>query len=343
MNKIYSKTDYLEYQKNLPSGTIKDKILALCFENFQDSNNILRTDVLQYVLGYKISLSNNGETKSDDYIGCSNILGGDFRTLTYTKIAEELGYDLIDNPRRQTTRGYIVEFDEDIVHGNLNPDISYTGEYFSYIYCLNRRILVLESTIWKTGWSREIKDVVECLRKRVEVFTKYFQGSSTLVLPDFIKPFQNSSYDPGFLELCYSDDTYGNWEYTWPTYTGRSWYDWTREDQLFHSRYSEAIEQYLDLHQNMVLTMDRLELLYYAELSIIQGVSGIWNFENGDIDGEQKSIILNKTLNRLSAVGDAINADMSKYKEMSEKLKEQAATYYDDVAVLDILGWKIFI
>lgn len=341
MNKIYSKTDYLEYQKNLPSGTIKDKILALCFENFQDSNNILRTDVLQYVLGYKISLSNNGETQSQDYEGCSEILGGNFRNLTYTGIANSLGYDLIDNPRRQTTRGSLIAFDGDIAHGNLNSDINYTGEYFSYVYCLNRRILVLESSIWKMGWSREIKDASECIRKRVEVFTKYFQGKEEL--PNFIKPFKSQEYNPGFLELCYGDDTYGNWEYTWSNYTGRSYYDWTREDQLLHSRYSEAIEQYLGLHQNMVLTMDRLELLYYAELSILQGVSGIWNFENGDIDGEEKSTILNRVYNRLAAVGEAINADMSKYKEMAEKLKEEAANYYDVDAVLDILGWKIYI
>lgn len=342
MNKIYSKIDYLEYQKNLPSGTIKDKILALCFENYKNSDNILRTDVLQYVLGYKISLSNNGETQSEDYLACSEVLGGDFRTLTYTRIANTFGYDLIENPRLLTTRGSIIAFDTDIAHGNLSSDILYTGEYFSYIYCLNRRILVLESSIWNTGWSREIKDIAECIRKRVEVFTKYF-STSELSLPEFIKPFQNTEYNPGFLEMCYGDKTYGEWDYTWSTYTGRSYYDWTREDQLFHTRFTEAIEQYLELHENMVLTMKRLELLYYADLSIIQGVSGIWNFMNGDIDGEEKSIILNKVYNRLVAVGNAMNADMSKYKEMAEKLKEEAANYYDVDAVLDILGWKIYI
>lgn len=343
MNKIYSKTDYLKYRKNLPSGTIKDKILALCFENYQDSNNTLRTDILQYILGYKISLSNNGETQSQDYSGCSNILGGNFRTLTYTKIAEEFGYDLVDNPRLLTTRGSLMAFDADIVHGNLNPELQYTGEYFSYVYCLNRRTLVLDSVLWDSCFSNEIRETVECIRKRADVFTKFFQSSSSLQLPDFIKPFQNTQYSPEFLELAYGDDTYGEWEYKWPEFTGRNWYDWTREDQLFHSRFSEAIEQYLELHQNMVLTMERLELLYYAELSIIQGVSGIWNFENGDIDGEEKTSILNKTYTRLSAVGNAINADMSRFKDMAEKLKEQAAMYYDSDAVLDILGWKIYL
>ena len=89
--------------------------------------------------------------------------------------------------------------------------------------------------------------------------------------------------------------------------------------------------------------MERLELLYYAELSIILGVSGLWKFENGDIDGEKKSQILNKVYNRLYAVGQSINADMNKYKEMAEKLKEYASTYYDDEAVLEILGWKTYI
>ena len=343
MNKIYSKTDYVKYQKNLPAGTIKDKILALCFENFQDSNNILRTDVLQYVLGYKISLSNSGDTESDDYLGCSEILGGDFRKLTYSKIAEKLGYELVDNPRLLTTRGSLGAFDFDIAHGNLNPGIQYTGEYFSYAYCLNRRILVLESTIWNNRWSREIEDTVDCLRKRVEVFNNYFSSNGSLELPEFIKPFQNLEYNPGFYELCYGDDTYGEWEYTWSNYTGRSYYDWTREDELFFSRYSEATDQYLELHKNMVITMERLELLYYAELSIILGVSGLWKFENGDIDGEKKSQILNKVYNRLYAVGQSINADMNKYKEMAEKLKEYASTYYDDEAVLEILGWKTYI
>lgn len=340
--KVYCKLDYLEYRKNLPSGTIKDKILSLCYENYKDSNNTLRTDILQYVLGYKISLSNNKETTSDDYTACSNILGGNFRNLTYTKIAEEFGYELMENPRVDTTRKSIALFDSEIARGNLSSDLKYTGEYFSYIYGLNRRILVLQSTIWNSGWSREIKDMVESIRKRVEVFTNYF-SSSSLSLPDFIVPFKDSSYDPGFLDLCYSDDTYGDWRYKWSEYTGRDTFDWTREDRLLFSRYEEAIEQYLSLHQNMVMTMSRLELLYYAELSILLGISGIWDFQNQDIDGEKKSEILNKVYIRLFIVGKSGNADMSEYAEMAEKLKGETASYYDDNAVLDILGYRIYL
>ena len=271
-----------------------------------------------------------------------NILGVDFMSFVgHTGSGKSTLLSIIGGILKATSG--TIYYDSFKLNG-ANEDVlaSFRREYFSYIYCLNRRILVLESSIWNTGWSREIKDIAECIRKRVEVFTKYF-STSELSLPEFIKPFQNTEYNPGFLEMCYGDKTYGEWDYTWSTYTGRSYYDWTREDQLFHTRFSESIEQYLELHENMVLTMKRLELLYYADLSIIQGVSGIWNFMNGDIDGEEKSIILNKVYNRLVAVGNAMNADMSKYKEMAEKLKEEAANYYDVDAVLDILGWKIYI
>ena len=342
MKKIYSKTDYIEYEKNLPSGTVKDKILALCFENFQDSNNKLRTDVLSLVLGYKMALTNlDGGTLDPDYEACSEILGYNFKSLTYTKIAEILGYDLIDNPRGLTTRGSLASFDLDIVHGELNSDLKYTGEYLSYVYCLERRALVLGSTIWKQEWSQEVKDRAECIKNRVEVFTKYF--GSSVELPEFIKPFQQKWDSLDFYSFCYSDSTYGEWEYTWQEYTGRAWYDWTREDQLFYSRYQEAIEQYLELHKNMTLTMSRSELLYYAELSIIQGVAAIWEFENGDIAGDERNTILNNVVERLATVGQSIDHDMSKFAQMSEDLKEEAAYYYDQDKVLEILGWRVYI
>lgn len=348
INKVYSKSDYIEYKKNLPAGTIKDKILSLCFENFQDSDNKIRTDVLSLLLGYKMALTNQEEgTLTPDYEACSEILGSNFKSLTYSKIAGAFGYSLIDNPRTSKTRESLAFFDLDIAHGNLNPGEEYTGEYFSYVYCLDRRGLILESVLWGQNWSKEIKDTCECIKKREVVFRNFYKNNPSLVLPVFIEnivsSLEDSTKNSSLLWFCYGDDTYGEWKYTWSKYTGRGWYDWTREDEVLLENYSEAIDQYLSLHKNMTSTMERTELLYYAELSIILGVSAIWKFENGDLPGDQRDDILRTMIERLRSVGEQESMSGEGYSEMVEELQGLIGMYYDQERILEVLGWKIFI
>ena len=125
--KLYSKTDYLEYKTNPQPGDCLGKILSECFENFQDSNGIVRTSILDNILSYKLSLS----AGDSDYQACSVVLSENFENITYTWIAEQFGYTLISNPRKITTLGTLLGFELDIAHGNLLPEESYTGEYLS--------------------------------------------------------------------------------------------------------------------------------------------------------------------------------------------------------------------
>lgn len=335
--KIYSKTDYIEYKSNPRKDDWLGKILSECFENFQDSNGIIRNSVLDNVLSYKLSLS----AKDSDYSSCSVILSENFSDITYTWIAEQLGYTLTSNPRKATTTGTLLGFDLDIACGNLLPEESYTGEYLSCAYELVRRRLIINSIGWGCTVSKELEDAKECMAKRMEVFKRYFNGN--IKFPVFSRPFINSSWTPDFWGFCYGDGTYGEWNYTWADFTGREYHDWTREDQTYFSCLLEATDQYLTNHINMLPNMIRPELLYYADLSFFCGCSGIWAFMNRDITGDIKNRELNKLYTRLEALGKIEGAGMDVYKDMAESLGKHAANYYDLEEIQGIIGYRIYL
>ena len=331
--KIYNKIDYIKNEIEGPLG----KILQECFENFLCNNSPVRNTVLENVLLYKL-ITQEG---TKEYKGCSDILEANFSSLTYTLIAEKLGYTLMFNPRRETDRLTLDSFEHDIAHGNLQPTEEYTGEYFSLAFEVLRRNLIINSILWGETGSREVSDVKECMSKRWDLFNRYFQDN--FYYPLFMVKFIDINWDPSFYELCFSPLVYEQWDLTWEKFTGHSYHEWTRVDQIYHERYNEAIEQYLDLHYNMTSNMDREELMYYAELSLYQGCSIIWGFLNGDHDGDKKNNGLNKLLRRLNNVGSIEGAGLEVYREMADKLKEEASTYYDLDKVQEIINWRVLI
>lgn len=335
--KLYSKTDYIEYKTNPQSGDYLGKILSECFENFQDSNGIVRTSILDNILSYKLSLS----AGDSDYQACSVVLSENFENITYTWIAEQFGYTLISNPRKITTLGTLLGFELDIAHGNLLPEESYTGEYLSCAYESLRRRLIMNSIGWGCTVSKELEDAKKCMEKRMKVFERYFSGN--IKFPVFSQPFMNSSWDPDFYGFCYGDGTYGEWNYSWAGFIGREYHDWTREDQIYFSCLYEATDQYLEYHLNMLPTMIRPELLYFADLSLYCGCSGIWAFMNRDISGDEKNSELNKLYTRLTALGKIEGAGMEVYKEMAESLGKHAANYYDLDEIQEIIGYRIYL
>lgn len=340
MKKLYSKTDYIEYKVDPRPEDWLGKILSECFENFQDNNGDLRTSILDNILSYKLSLS----AGDSDYQACSVVLSENFGNITYTWIAEQFGYDLISNPRKLTTAGTLLSFSLDIAHGNLVPEMSYTGEYLSCAYEFTRRRLVINSIGWGCNESKELEDAKECIAKRMMVFSKFFPDKSkTELFPVFSLPFVNNSWDPDFFGFCYGDGTYGEWLYSWAEFTGREYHDWAREDQIYFSCLLEATDQYLEHHINMLLTMTRPELLYYADLSLYCGCSAIWAFLNKDIPGDIKNQELNKLYIRLTALGKIEGFGMGIYKEMAESLGKHAANYYDLSEVQEIIGYRIYL
>lgn len=331
--KIYNKLDYLKNEIAEPLGDI----LRECYENFIDYNSSIRNTVLENVLKYKMSLIPG----TNEYNGCSNILNSDFSRITYSWIASEIGYELISSPRGNTDRITLDLFEKDISHGNLQPTEDYSGNYFSLAFEFLRRELIINSSIWCDSKSKEIKDVVNCMWKRWNLFNQYF--SNNFDYPSFMIKFTEIKWDPDFYELCYSPEVYENWDLTWEKLTGHKYHEWTRFDQVYYENYTNLIEQYLNLHYNMTSNMSREELMYYAELSLFQGCFYIWKFLNQDCDGETKNKELNKLLNRLNKVGSIDGSGLTKYKEMSEKLKEHASLYYDIEEIQEIIEWRILI
>lgn len=340
MNKIYSKTDYIEYKIDPKENDWLGKILSECFENFQDSDGVIRNTVLNNVLSYKLSLP----LTSDDYSACSRILSKNFNNLTYSWIAEQLGYSLIANPRKSTIPGTLLSFEIDIAHGNLRSNKSYTGEYLSCAYELLRRRMIINSISWGCVKSKELEDSKECMSKRMEVFSRFFSGKQEKsMFPVFSLPFINNSWDPDFFGFCYGDETYGEWNYAWAEHTGKDYHDWTREDQIYFSCLMEATDLYLTNHINMLSNMIRPELLYFADLSIYCGCYAIWAFLGKDITGDIKDRELNKLYTRLEALGKIEGAGMEIYKEMAELLKEHSANYYDLTEIQKIIGYRIYL
>lgn len=329
--KIYNKIDYLKNDIEGPLG----KILQECFENFLCNNSDIRNTVLENTLCYKLTL----QPGTKEYDGCSDILESNFSNITYTWIAEKIGYELIANPRRETDRLTLDSFEHDISHGNLQPSEEYSGEYFSLAFEFLRRNIIINSILWGESGSKEIMDVVNCMRKRWDLFNRYF--SDNFYYPLFMVKFTEIKWNPNFYELCFSPLVYEQWDLTWEKFTGHNYHEWTRVDQIYQERYNEAIEQYLDLHINMTTNMNREELLYFAELSLYQGCSVIWKFLNGDCDGEYKNNNLNKLLRRLDKVGSIDGAGLEKYKDMSNNLKNEASTYYDLDKVQEIINWRV--
>lgn len=334
--KLYSKTDYIEYKTNPSQDDWLGKILSECFEN-RTAEGTIRNSVLDNVLSYKLTLSAGDE----DYEACSKVLSGNFLEITYPWIAETFGYELISNPRKITTAGTLLGFDLDIAHGNLSAEEGYTGEYLSCAYEILRRRLVKNSIAWGCTVSKELSDAKECMEKRMKVFERYFGGN--IKFPKFSQPFMVSSWDPDFFGFCYGDGTYGEWNYSWAGFVGKDYHDWTREDQIYFSCLFEATDQYLGNHLNMLPTMTRPELLYFADLSLYCGCSGIWAFMNRDISGDIKNSELNKLYTRLEALGKIEGAGMDVYKEMAARLKEHAANYYDLSEVQEIIGYRIYL
>ena len=269
------------------------------------------------------------------------MLSENFENITYTWIAEQFGYTLISNPRKITTLGTLLGFELDIAHGNLLPEESYTGEYLSCAYESLRRRLIMNSIGWGCTVSKELEDAKKCMEKRMKVFERYFSGN--IKFPVFSQPFMNSSWDPDFYGFCYGDGTYGEWNYSWAGFIGREYHDWTREDQIYFSCLYEATDQYLEHHLNMLPTMIRPELLYFADLSLYCGCSGIWAFMNRDISGDEKNSELNKLYTRLTALGKIEGAGMEVYKEMAESLGKHAANYYDLDEIQEIIGYRIYL
>lgn len=335
--KLYSKTDYIEYKTNPQSGDYLGKILSECFENFLESDKEVRVSILENILKYKLTL----EDTTEDYQACSVVLSENFENITYTWIAEQFGYTLISNPRKITTLGTLLGFELDIAHGNLLPEESYTGEYLSCAYESLRRGLIMNSIGWGCTVSKELEDAKKCMEKRMKVFERYFSGN--IKFPVFSQPFMNSSWDPDFYGFCYGDGTYGEWNYSWAGFIGREYHDWTREDQIYFSCLYEATDQYLEHHLNMLPTMTRPELLYFADLSLYCGCSGIWAFMNRDISGDEKNSELNKLYTRLTALGKIEGAGMEVYKEMAESLGKHAANYYDLDEIQEIIGYRIYL
>lgn len=335
--KLYSKTDYIEYKTNPQSGDYLGKILSECFENFLESDKEVRVSILENILKYKLTL----EDTTEDYQACSVVLSENFENITYTWIAEQFGYTLISNPRKITTLGTLLGFELDIAHGNLLPEESYTGEYLSCAYESLRRRLIMKSIGWGCTVSKELEDAKKCMEKRMKVFERYFSGN--IKFPVFSQPFMNSSWDPDFYGFCYGDGTYGEWNYSWAGFIGREYHDWTREDQIYFSCLYEATDQYLEHHLNMLPTMTRPELLYFADLSLYCGCSGIWAFMNRDISGDEKNSELNKLYTRLTALGKIEGAGMEVYKEMAESLGKHAANYYDLDEIQEIIGYRIYL
>ena len=93
----------------------------------------------------------------------------------------------------------------------------------------------------------------------------------------------------------------------------------------------------------MLPTMTRPELLYFADLSLYCGCSGIWAFMNRDISGDEKNSELNKLYTRLTALGKIEGAGMEVYKEMAESLGKHAANYYDLDEIQEIIGYRIYL
>lgn len=341
MSKIYSKTNYIEYKKNPKENDWLGKILSECFENFQDSDGVIRNSILDNILSYKLSLS----PEESNYIACSDILSKNFNGLTYSWIAEKFGYSLISNPRKLTARGTLLAFELDIARGYLKSDKSYIGEYLSYAFELYRRKIIIDSVKWGCSNSKEISDAKERMSRRIKVFDRYYSvGPESAKLPKFSFPFlDGSNWDPDFFEFCYGDDSYGEWNYTWADYTGRKHHDWDIEDQHYFSCSIEATDQYLTNHINMLPTMTRPELLYFADLSIYCGCYAIWAFLGKDITGDIKDRELNKLYARLEALGKIEGAGMEVYKEMAELLKGHSASYYDLTEIQKIIGYKIYL
>ena len=339
--KNYTKLDYENYKSidcicNEESYYL-GKILAECYE-FLDEE--VRDTTLQAVLDYKIYLTNQIKTAKSEYTVCVEILSADFRDLTHSEIAMKFGYRITKNPRTGTIWQTLKAFESDIAKGCLRSDVDYSGEYFSIVYELSRKSLIIQSMMWRSADSKLVLDTKKSISDRLKVFDQFFESSENL--PVFMQRFRSSQWNPtDMIELCYSDQIYIPWIKTWTGYTGKNYFEWTRQEQIWWDPVNEGNEQYINSQIEMLSTLDQTELYWLLDLCYYSICSWVWRFMNLDIKISEYNKNIEINLSRLKKIsGYYCNEYLI---EVINKLSSLSGNYSNIEEIENIIGWKIFL
>lgn len=334
--KNYTKLDYASYRSNCcvcnDESYYLGEILALCYEFLGEE---VRDVTLQAVLNYKFYLTSQSKTKKPEYLVCDEILSTDFRDLSHKEIAMKFGYYITKNPRYGTCRETLKAFESDIAQGCLNSSVDYSGEYFSIVYDLFRRSLIIQSVMWKNSNDMLVKDAKSSIADRLKVFDKFFDSQEDI--PVFMEKFRSSIWVKGtdFFDLCYSQGIYESWIQTWTGYTGKPYFEWTRQDQIWWDPTWEGNEQFIDFQVELINTLSCQEISYVIDLCIYSACSYIWKYLNSDIKITELNKGINKLIQRLEKLGEC--------NKMLSELKSLNGIFTDIAKLESIIGWKIFL
>lgn len=340
--KNYTKLDYENYKSQCCICNEEDfylgEILSLCYE-FLDEE-VIRDVTLQAVLNYKIYLTSAVKTNKPEYTACDEILNSDFRDIRPSDIAIKFGYYITKNPRYGTCKQTLSAFESDIAQGCLRSDVDYSGEYFSIVYEFARKSLIIQSIMWKSADSKLVSDMKKSISNRLKVFDQFFESSENL--PVFIEHFRSSQWNPtSLLELCYSDKIYIPWLKTWKGYTGKNYFEWTRQEQLWWDPVNEGNEQYIDSQIQMLNVLNQEEIYWVLELCYYSICSWIWRFINSDIKLPDYNKNIDTNLSRLISISKYYNNEY--LNEVISKLSSFGGNYTNYSEIENIIGWKIFL
>lgn len=332
--KIWSKVNWLEYKSSPCPSDWLGRILCECFENYELS---LRDTILVSVLGYKMSLECSGDIGNADYQACSEILGREFKTLSYKEIAELFGYTIIKNPRYGLLRTTLRSFEHDIARGCLGSDVMYTGEYFSIVYYLARRDLIFQSVLYGNDGDQGAIDYVKIIASRLKVFTQFY--GPLLELPSFMERFKNPSWKPGIYEFCFSKGTtYPYWLNTWEEYTGKNYFEWTGEDQKFWMPSKPSADQVITAQLELINTLGDSEIEYVEDLIFYSLCGSLHEYTYGELTGPEKDKEVQIFIERLKVLNPYVDL---KFLDIIDSLEALGGSWtVEDIE--QIVGYKIY-
>lgn len=318
--KTYSKIDYIKFKEEGNCDDYLGIILSNCYEN--GSYNIVNENLMGLITKFKFSLTN----LDYDYLtACNKILGSDWKILTNAEVANYLGYSIIDSPRKGLIRQTLSYFINDIAEGSLKSSESYCGEYFSLVYYLLRRDLIINSL--NSDKDSRLENSTKDIYLRFYLFSKFFEGYKEPEFPEFlnnlikeIKKDLDKQIKLSLIDFCYNELWWKNWRLNWELFTGKDYFEWTTIDNNNFLKVKSDIENYINSSKDSINILKIGELYHLLELILMSLNSDLME---ADGDSDKIKSAVEKFVNTTTPIYNnyyPITGETSKYRDMTDKL-----------------------
>lgn len=331
--KIYSKIDYIQFTQEGSCDDLLGMILANCYEN--GYYNLVNKDLINLVTKFKFSLTN----LDYDYLtACNKILESDWKILINDEVANYLGYKIVDTPRNGTIRQTAYYFIKDIASGNLKNTKSYCDEYFSIIYYLLRRDLIINSL--NSDKDTKVENSSNDIFLRYHLFSKFFEDSKNPEFPEFlnnlieeIKKDTNDQTKLNLIEFCYGELWWKDWKLNWESSTGKDYFEWTTIDNDNFLKVKSDIENYINSSKESINILKINELYHLIDLIFMS-----LNSDLMEIDGNNDKVreAIKKYLNNIDPIiktYSEITDELTNIKIITDKL----STLIEEPKIISLL------